>query len=182
MTSNGPPCTLGGCAGKLLESGSPEVDSMGKKIGLALCAILLLAGTARAQNPSKEERAIRALAAHWQNDWNHHNFKALANLLTVDGDYVTDQGVWLQGRAAFKNWFAKEHLRMYQASRWTHDQLTIRFLQPDIAVIHIRWAIQGDLDQSSRPRKARPGISTWLVVKLGDGWKIRVAQATSGAP
>ena len=154
---------------------------MRKQIVLGLCAVLLLCATARAQNPSKDERQIRSLAAHWQNDWNHHNFKALANLLSTDGDYVTDQGVWLRGRAEFEFWFANRHRQMYLNSQWTNNDLTVRFLQPEIAIVHLTWAIRGDLDQRGMPRKGRPGVSTWLLVKLGDGWKIRAAQDTSEA-
>jgi uncharacterized protein (TIGR02246 family) len=164
----------------MVQAGSPEVVPMRKQLGLALCAVLLLCATARAQNPSKDERAIRAIAAHWQDDWNHHNFKALANLLSADGDYITDEGVLLEGRAQMENWFAAEHRVMYMGSRWTNNEVTIRFLQPDIAIVHLTWAIRGDLDQKGLPRKGRPGISTWLLVKLGDGWKIRSAQDTSG--
>ena len=157
-----------------------EVISMQKRLGLALCAVLFLCATARAQNPSKDERAIRSVAAHWQNDWNNHNYKALANLLVPDGDYINDGGAWLRGRAEIVNWYASEHRQMYLGSHWTNNEVTIRFLQPDIAIVHITWGIRGDLDQKGLPRKGRPGISTWLLVKLGDGWKIRSAQDTSG--
>ena len=153
---------------------------MRKQLGLALCATMLLCATARAQNPSKDKRAIRAIAAHWQDDWNHHNYKALGNLLSADADYITDDGVWLRGRSEFENWHATEHRVMYLGSHWTNNEVTIRFLQPDIAIVHLTWAIRGDLDQKGLPRKGRPGISTWLLLKLGDGWKIRSAQDTSG--
>lgn len=152
---------------------------MRKRIGMALCAVLVLCATARAQNPSKDERQIRALAKHWQDDWNHHNFTALANLLSVDGDYVTDQGVLLRGRTEFENWFGKVHRQMYLNSHWTNTDVKLRFLQPEIVLVHLSWGMHGDLDQRGMPRKGRPGISTWLVVKVGDGWKIRAAQDTS---
>jgi len=152
---------------------------MRKMAAFVFCAALLLAAAARAQNTPKQEREIRAIATHWQNDWNRHNFKALADLLAVDADYVTDEGVWLRGRAQFENWHAGEHRQMYLGSRWTNTNLTIRFLQPEIAIVHLAWSMRGDLDQHGQPRKPRPGISTWLVVKLGDGWKIRSAQDTS---
>lgn len=154
---------------------------MWKSIGLGLCAVLLVGATAQAQNPSKQEREIRAVAAHWQNDWNHHDFKALANLLSIDSDYVTDQGVWLHGREEFENWFAQEHRAMYQTSHWSNNQLTIRFLQPNIAIVHLTWGIHGELNANGKPLPGRPGIATWLLVKVGDGWKIRTAQNTNQA-
>ena len=153
---------------------------MRKQMGLALCAVLIVCATARAQDPRKDERAIRAVAAHWQDDWNHHNFKALASLFAVDGDYVNDEGLLLRGRAEVANWYAGDHRQMYLGSRWTTYEFTFRFLQQDIAIIHARWTVSGDLDQKGLPRKRRSGISTWLRVKLGDGWKIRTAQDTAG--
>ncbi len=153
---------------------------MWKQIGLALCPALLLCVAARAQNPPKQEREIRAVAAHWQSDWNHHNFKALSNLLSEDGDYVTDRGVWLQGRSEVESWFVKQHPQMYRQSQWTNSQVTIRFLQPEIVIVHLSWGVRGEVDQQGRPIAGRPGISTWLMVKVGDGWKIRSAQDTAG--
>jgi uncharacterized protein (TIGR02246 family) len=153
---------------------------MRRQMGLALCAALLICVAARAQNPSKDERAIRAVAAHWQDDWNNHNYKAMAGLFTADGDYITDEASLLQGRGEIENWFGTEHRQMYLGSHWTNNEVTLRFLQPDIVIVHVTWAIHGDLDQKGLPRKGRPGISTWVMVKLGAGWKIRSAQDTSG--
>jgi uncharacterized protein (TIGR02246 family) len=167
-------------AGKMVTAGSPEVVPMRIQLGLALCAVLFFGASARAQNPSKDERAIRAVAAHWQDNWNNHNYKALANLLASDGDYITDEGVLLEGRNQIDNWFTTEHRQMYLGSHWTNNEVTMRFLQPDIVIVYLTWAIQGDLDQKGLPRKGRPGISTWLLVKLGNGWRIRSAQDTSG--
>lgn len=154
---------------------------MWKQTGLALCAAMLLCVSARGQNPPKQQREIRAIAARWQSDWNHHDFKALANLLDEDGDYVTDQGVWLRGRGEVANWFTKQHSQMYRHSQWTNNQVTIRFLQPDVAIVHLTWGIRGEVDRQGKPIEGRPGISTWLLVKVGDGWKILAAQDTNQA-
>jgi uncharacterized protein (TIGR02246 family) len=135
------------------------------------------ARTAAAQNPSKDERAIRAVAARWQQDWNRHDYKALGDLLAVDGDYITDAGVWLRGRQEFVDWHAK-HPQMYRDSSWTNNELTLRFLQPEIAILHLTWGVKGDLDAKGAPLPGRPGISTWLLVKISGHWKIRSAQDT----
>jgi uncharacterized protein (TIGR02246 family) len=132
-----------------------------------------------AQNPSKEERAIRSVVARWQQDWNRHDFAAVGDLLAVDADYVTDAGVWLRGRQQFIDWHAKQHSAMYRNSSWTNNEATFRFLQPEIAILHLTWGRQGDLDAKGALRPGRPGISTWLLVKISGHWKIRTAQNTS---
>ncbi|HVB34558.1 MAG TPA: SgcJ/EcaC family oxidoreductase [Patescibacteria group bacterium] len=151
---------------------------MRKQLGVAFCAMLLLAGTARAQNPRKDEHRIRALAAHWQQNWNRDDPKALAGLLSADADYVTVDGTWLRGRAEFENWRAHIQPPAYRHSSWTNNQLTFRFLDPDIAILHIRWTINLSPAQINVPSRSRSGISTWILVKLGSGWKIRAAQNT----
>lgn len=152
---------------------------MPKKIGLVLIFILVAGAIARAQNTPKVERAIRAVAEHWQQDWNRHDYKAVGALLTPDADYVTDSGVWLRGRDAFIDWHAKQHPEMYRNSQWTNSNVTIRFLQPEVAIVHVEWGRQGDLDLHGKLRRGRPGISTWLLVKVGAGWRIRTGQDTS---
>lgn len=152
---------------------------MRKRLGWALCAMLLVCATARAQNPRKDERAIRAIATHWQNDWNRHDGKALAGLLAVDADYVTNRGVWLRGRADFESWFAGGPGSTHAAGQWLNVHLTLRFLQPEIAIVHLTWTLHGNSDAKGAPQRSRSGISTWLLVKLGAGWKIRTAQDTA---
>lgn len=153
--------------------------STGKKVALALCVALWAVTTAQAQNPHKDEKAIREVAAHWQQEWNRHDFKALGNLLAPDADYVTDTGVWLRGRDEFVDWHATQHPEMYRNSQWMNNEVTLRFLQPEVAIVHLTWGRQGDLDAHGALRHGRSGISTWLLVKVGGGWRIRAAQDTS---
>lgn len=148
---------------------------MRKPLFLAFCAVFLLAATARAQNPSKEERKIRALSAKWQKAWNQNDLRTLAGLLSVDADYVTDDGTWLRGRTEFENWRTHLQPRAGQQSTRETNRLVFHFLQPDIAVAHLRWTIIGKTGDRS---PLRTGISTWLLVKVRNGWKIRAAQDT----
>lgn len=151
---------------------------MGRKLGFVLCAVLLVAATARAQNPHNEEKAIRALAAHWQQDWNRDDVKALAGLLSVDADYVTDNGTWLRGRSEFENWRTHLQPAIFQHSTWSNNQMSFRFLQPDIAVLHLAWTIRAGPPGMGVPAPSRSGISTWILVKVRHGWQIRAAQDT----
>jgi uncharacterized protein (TIGR02246 family) len=151
---------------------------MRKTLGLALCALLLCAANARAQNPRKDEQAIRDLAAQWQQDWTRDDTKALAGLLSVDADYVTVDGNWLRDRAEFEDWRAHIQPQVFKQGTWTNSALTFRFLQPDIVILHLSWTISAGHPQIVAPAESRSGISTWMLVKLASGWKIRAAQDT----
>jgi uncharacterized protein (TIGR02246 family) len=144
---------------------------MRKPVLLALCPLLLLAAAARAQTPAKDERAIREFAARWQENWNHHDVKALSGLLTDDADFVTGSGDWLRGRAEFEDWVAHRGQPDFNDSVWANDQVGLRFLMPDIAIVHITWQIRG----GSKPSR---GITTWVLIRAGGKWWIRAAQET----
>ncbi len=150
-----------------------------KQTGLALCAAILCAAIpARAQNPEKDERAIRRVATYWQQDWNHHKAEALADLLTEDADYVNFQGFWLRSRKQFRDWFTGLASANPSARHWTTNDVSLRFLQPDIVVVHITWSVSADASSHGAAARTRPGISTWVMVKEGSHWKIRDAQDT----
>lgn len=162
---------------------------MRKPIPLALGAFLSLAalspGAVAAAPPAAvpqavrhEEVAIRKLAAAWQEDWNRHDAKALAAMVTEDVDFVTAEGDWLMGREAFQDWLARGAQTTFKNSVWTNDQVIIRFLMPDIAIVHVTWAIGGVLSRAGSAAKSGPGITTWVLVKGRGKWIIRAGQNT----
>jgi uncharacterized protein (TIGR02246 family) len=157
-----------------------------KPIPLALVAFLSLAALARGAAPSSrpaavpqaarhEEMAIRKLASKWQEDWNRHDAKALAAMATGDIDFVTAEGNWLMGRDALESWLSQT---TFKNSVWKNDQVIIRFLMPDIAVVHITWAIGGVQSSNGSAAKSGPGITTWVLIKAGGRWIIRDGQST----
>ncbi len=153
--------------------------SIGKWAGLAVCAATLCAAMpARAQNPAKDERAIRRVAEYWQQDWNHHKAQALADLLTEDADYGNFQGYWLRGRKQIEDWFTGLPSASPSASHRTNQEVSLRFLQPDIVVVHITWSMSAGASSHGAAARTRPGISTWVMVKQGSQWRIRDAQDT----
>jgi len=41
----------------------------------------------------------------------------------------------------------------------------VKYVKPDLAIMHIRWGIKGDFDHDGTPREPRHGIFTWVVIK-----------------
>ena len=62
------------------------------------------------------------------------------------------------------------------------DTAAVRFLRPDLAVLHWSWRVQGDRDEDLTPRKPRFGIFTMLVEKRSGEWLVVVAQNTNWIP
>src|SRR5215472_211232 len=97
----------------------------------------------RTANESQDAAAIRKAEADLQEAWNHHDAKAWANLCTEDGDVVNVVGWWWQGRSQIEKKIADAHAYIFRESILTHDEISIKFLTPDTAVVHVRWSMGG---------------------------------------
>ncbi len=127
-----------------------------------------------------DEIKLKDLTIKWQDYWNSHNMDLMGTLLQEDVDFVNVAGVWLKGKAATINDHKQKHLGIvFKNSIWTTDSVSIRYIKPDVAIIHLSWALSGDNDPDGTPRKPRHGIFTWVVTKTLDDWKILTAQNTN---
>ncbi len=126
-----------------------------------------------------DQRAIKSIEASWESAWNRHDMKALGALVAEDIDFVTVAGNWLKGRAEFEKHHVRVHEMQFKDSVWTAGDVRIRFLKPDVAVVHVNWGLKGDRDPDGTPRQPRRGIFTRVVTKHGDKWLIVASQNTN---
>ena len=148
---------------------------------LVLLSPLLTAG---AQGSAKDVEAIKKIESRWQDAWNNHDMKSLASLVAEDVDFIIVTGTWLKGRRAFEEYHAARHATQFKESVWETTDVQVKFLKPDIALIHVSWGIKGDKDLDGTPRQPRRGIFTRVVTKEGGKWLIKASHNTniSGAP
>ena len=144
------------------------------------CRALLVAVAVGATTPilgssAEDEQAIRRLAQQYETGWNTHDMALLDRMRTDDIDFVVVTGEHRKGREASMAQLAEQHRTQFRDSTWTNQQVTVQFLRPDIALMHIDWAIKGDRDLNDTPRPPRQGIFTWVVSKEGGAWKLRAA-------
>jgi uncharacterized protein (TIGR02246 family) len=128
---------------------------------------------------AEDEQAIRQLAQQYETGWNTHDMDLLGRMRTDDIDFVVVTGEHRKGRAASMAQLAEQHRTQFRDSTWTNEQVSVQFLRPDIALVHIEWAIKGDRDPDDTPRPPRKGIFTWVVIKEGGVWKLRAAHNTN---
>lgn len=145
-------------------------------IGLALFPP---AWVANAQSQTKDIEAIKQIERDWQEAWNRHDMKALAALGAEDVDFVTVSGTWLKGRKAFEELHARAHAMMFKESVLTTTDVQVKFLKPDIALVHVSWGMKGDKDPDGTPRQPRRGILTQVLTKHGGRWLIQASQNTN---
>jgi uncharacterized protein (TIGR02246 family) len=154
-----------------------------KTVQRVLCVSLIASAWSVALAQPRDEAQIRTIATSWQSAWNAHDMKALFALVTTDADFVNVGGKHWKGCEQIE---AEHTLRLsqFQESTWATKNVTVQFLKPDIALVHVDWSIVGDKDPDGTARKPREGLFTWIVTKHGGHWLIRAAQNTniSNAP
>lgn len=146
--------------------------------------LFLLSSAVAYPNPqldhSSDMQAIQNVEARWQDGWNRHDISALADLFTDDADFVTVIGKWCKGRKEFYDYHVRLHQVMFKDSIWKTSDTQIRFIRPDVAIVHVNWGITGDRNADGTPRdKHRDGIFTQVMVKQDGQWRISASQNTN---
>jgi len=154
----------------------------GKFWFLAL-TFFLLATAVRAQAGSPtDQAAIRQIETRWQTAWNHHDIAAMASLFAPDAGVVNLAGEWFKGREEFARSLESLHSGKVKESIWQTQDIDIKFLTPEIAIVHVHFSSQGDRNPDGSPMPPRRGIFTRVEMKRGGHWMIMASQATNIVP
>jgi uncharacterized protein (TIGR02246 family) len=130
---------------------------------------------------TEDETAIREVENRQQEAWNKHDAKAYAALFTADGDCVNVVGWWWKGRAEIEQKLTAAYAFVFRESALTINEVTVRFLSPDVAVVHARWTMTGARTPQGMP-VPQTGIQTQLVQKEAGQWLIAAFQNTNALP
>jgi uncharacterized protein (TIGR02246 family) len=145
---------------------------------VVLACVVLSARPAFAATSPEDESAIRALEVQQQDAWNRHDAKAYAALFTEDGDCVNVVGWWWKGRAEIEKKLTDAYVFVFRESVFTLGEVTVRFLDPNSAVVHVRWTMTGARTPQGLPTPQQ-GIQTQLVQKQAGKWLIAAFQNTN---
>ncbi len=148
---------------------------------LLLAFSLLSAGTIRAAGATDDEAAIRALEVQQQEAWNRHDAKAYASLFSEDGDCVNVVGWWWKGRAEIEKKLADAYVYVFNESVFKLGDVTVRFLEANTAIVHVRWTMTGARTPQGIP-VPQQGIQTQVVQKQAGKWLIAAFQNTNSVP
>lgn len=157
-----------------------------KPVLSAILVFLAAAAPGAAQQGSgsqaADEAAVRAVASSFVDTWNRHDMQAFAAVFADDADFVNVIGLWWQGRAEIQREHEALHATRMKNSYLAANETAVRFLRPDVAVVHVRWELVGDTGLEGEPLPPRKGILTQVLAKQGDRWLITSAQNTDILP
>ena len=126
--------------------------------------------------------AIRDLQAKQADAWNRHDAAAYAELFEQDGDVVNVMGWLWHGRDEINRKLSGAFAHVFKESKLTIADVDVRFLDPKLAVAHVRWTMEGAKPPPGAPEPPRQGIQLQVLRKGGDRWRIVSFQNTNTMP
>jgi len=131
------------------------------------------------QATSTDEAAVRQVVQQVQDGWNTHDGKAFAAPFATDADYIVVNGMKLQGREAIEQGHKGIFSTIYKDSHNSGTVKSVRFLRPDVAVVHTEWNLEYHAGGESKKAQA---MSTMIMTKEGGSWSIAAFQNTPIQP
>ncbi|ANR91883.1 SgcJ/EcaC family oxidoreductase [Mycobacterium avium] len=123
-----------------------------------------------------DEDAIRALIDRQEKAWAAGDPEGYASVFTMDADYVTFLGSHHKGRKAIAASYVPLFRKLLRNTRLEVDVTQVRFLTPDVALIHARAAVVKTPRQRNR-RNAR--VNTSVAVRTDNRWLLAASQNTT---
>jgi uncharacterized protein (TIGR02246 family) len=127
-----------------------------------------------------DEAAVRDVYRQTMDAWNQGSGAAFAAVFTEDGDLVAFDGTHFHGRQEIAPFHQQLFDRWLKGSRLVGRVTDVRFLGPDVAVMH---ALGGTvLRGKSAPSPERDSIQTLVVTRQAGEWRIAAFQNTRRRP
>ena len=155
---------------------------MNRSLGAITVLMLMFGmGGAAVAAPNAEESAIRAVQERQAEAWNSHDAAAYARLFSEDGDVVNVLGWWWRGRAQIESKLTSAFAFVFHDSRLTITETSVRFLNPTLAIAHVRWTMTGAKTPPNMP-PPNEGIQMQILQKSAGHWLIQSFQNTNAIP
>jgi uncharacterized protein (TIGR02246 family) len=129
-----------------------------------------------------DESNIHNIFLVFQKSWNRHDMKLFSSIFSADADFVNVAGNHWKGRSEIEAKHAKAHDSQLNESTLEVERIEVRFIGPEIAVVHTDLSVRGDKDPNGIVRTGvRHTILSAIVLKQDDVWVIAAAQNTNKA-
>jgi uncharacterized protein (TIGR02246 family) len=122
-----------------------------------------------------DEEAIREIEIRFNEAWGRHDAEGMVESLADDAQFVTVNGAWTKTRSDYLDLMQRLHGPdgLFRNSNRETPEMYVRFLAPDVAMMHSRFHIYGDTEES-----VRTGIGTRVVRRLDGRWRTVAVQNT----
>lgn len=147
---------------------------------LFLAMALGSSAAAAGQAKGEDEAAVRKVVSNFAESWNHPGMPGFGDLFANDADFVVITGKWLKGRNEIVSYHKNLLETYYKGSHLTPEEITVRFVRPEVAIVHARWSASYTEDGKEQKRTA---LMTITFTKQGTKWLIAAVHNTlTGGP
>ncbi len=134
--------------------------------------------------PSSDEDLIRDIEDRFNAAWGRHDPEGLSESLADDAQFITVNGAWTTSRQGFRDLMARLHgpSGAFRNSTRRSPEMRVTFLAPDIAILHTRFWIDGEIQHDEHSVPSRESVGTRVLRRIGGGWRIVATQNTDVRP
>jgi uncharacterized protein (TIGR02246 family) len=163
-----------------------KIVSMRNSIRFSAILILLFAmplamGLARAAAAddsaanSVDDAAVKQVVAGFSDGWNTHDAHAMCASLADDVQWVNWRGEFLGTRQGVEDEHTKLFSDLYKNSHRTDTVKSIRYLNPELAVVDDYWTMTGARKRDGSDWPYRAGYTNSLMAKRNGHWIVIVS-------
>jgi uncharacterized protein (TIGR02246 family) len=127
-----------------------------------------------------DEDAIRDVEHRFNAAWNAHDPERIAESLVDDAQFITVNGAWTTSCEGFRDLMQRLHCATgpYRSSTRKTPEMHVRFLTPDVAILHSRFWIEGEVLHDALSTPSRESVGMRVLHKIGGRWRIVATQNT----
>ncbi len=162
-----------------------KIGSMRNSIRFLAILILLFGmplaiGLARAEAAddsanSVDDAAVKQVVAGFSDGWNTHDAHAMCASLADDVQWVNWRGEFLGTRQGVEDEHTKLFSDLYKNSHRTDVVKSIRYLNPELAVVDDYWTMTGARKRDGSDWPYRAGYTNSLMAKRNGRWIVIVS-------
>jgi|ERR1700722_487752 len=143
-------------------------------------------GSAQSNVTGEDETAIRSVIVDMTNGFNNHDSVAASRMYTEDADFTNVTGRQAKGAAEIEKFLASGFKTRLRAATQETKDVTVRFIRPDVAIVHVTNQISGFLAADGSTEASHNELSLRVFQKQNGMWRVvafhNTAVATSLKP
>jgi uncharacterized protein (TIGR02246 family) len=152
-----------------------------RRFATAFIVLFLATASAHAQS-DLDRKTVENLPQVFCTAFTHHDGHQLAQLMADDIDFVVVGATWIKGKPDFEKYHTRLLNGRFHDMKLAPLQVAVRFLRPDIAIVHWSWSGSGDRNPDGTARKPRYGLMTMVAEKRTGSWLIAAVQNDNSVP
>ena len=129
-----------------------------------------------AQEFLKDRKAVEAQIDAFIRSWNRHDFSDMKNYVADDCDFVNVVGMHWKGREEIQYAHQAYHEKFFKNTPMEKLRVTVRFLKPDVAIVHLLWHIGAFTPPDGSVRGDNDDLATIVLVKRNGRWMITAVE------